>query len=155
MGQKSSEVTVEILLMKNTIDVHIFLKSLMRLERNNFIEEATFFHPCILGWEDLTQFLPPIDLITEGILEEKRTVELRFVYLFFNVIFKRYSSANVCALTPATPVTVGTQNEDVHLVGGPFLSSLLKQAYKFLVDSGISIKNTIKVVSLLTSCFVY
>jgi hypothetical protein len=77
LGQ-TNDVTVEILLMENTIDMHIFLKSMMRLERNNFIEEAAFFHPCILGWEDLTDFSPPADLVEEGYLQIEEDIELRY-----------------------------------------------------------------------------
>lgn len=73
-------MTVELLLMENTVDIHIFQRFLMRDERNNFILEAKFFHPCTLGWDDKTDFAPSINLIDDGIFDLDSEVKLRSVY---------------------------------------------------------------------------
>jgi hypothetical protein len=55
------------------------------------------------------------------------------------------STIKVCVLTPATPVTIGTQHEDPYIFGGPFLSALLKNTSRYIINSGISIKDVVQV----------
>lgn len=56
---QKNNVTFEILLMKETLDMHMFLKSFQRLELNNLIDDAAPFHPCHLGIKELKKSVWP------------------------------------------------------------------------------------------------